>query len=287
MSTFTGTRDEAWFYLIPLGIELAGAPILQHLMKAFKSVEMDDTSALETELSAIPQHFEKMKSVLEQMYQNCDPNTFYWVIRPFLAGSDGVQKLPQGVHYEGVDPVGVYRKYPGSSAGQSALIHAFDVAFGVSHFSTGIHSATVSPLAAPGTYLSKMRFHMPKNQRATLEKFASYSSIREYVTRSSDKPLKEAFNACIDGFVAFRDAHLNMVARYIILPSKIHRKGLTGEILESLKVHVKVDMKADYHLEESDIQSPTDNTVKGTGGTDLIPFLKQTRDETIDTRIVR
>ena len=55
------------------------------------------------------------------MYEQCDPKVFFVKIRPFLAGSKGLQAFPAGLLYEGVDPEPM--QYHGASAAQSSSVH--------------------------------------------------------------------------------------------------------------------------------------------------------------------
>ncbi|GKT90352.1 indoleamine -dioxygenase pyrrole -dioxygenase [Colletotrichum tofieldiae] len=59
----------------------------------------------------------------------------------------------------------------------------------------------------------------------------------------------------------FRNKHLQIVTRYIVLPSKRAKSG------------AKVDLAS--------ASAAKDEQLTGTGGTALMPFLKQSRDETL------
>lgn len=83
------------------------------------------------------------------MYENCDPYIFYWKVRPYLAGWQNEDRLPDGLIYEGVDgndELGnpIHRKYIGGSAGQSALIQALDTVLQIEHHSTGFIKPSVN-----------------------------------------------------------------------------------------------------------------------------------------------
>jgi indoleamine 2,3-dioxygenase len=92
---------------------------------------------------------------------------------------------------------------------------------------------------------------MDKPHRDFLEFLVESPSIRAFCTKNG---LDADFHACVEGMREFRNDHIKMVTRYIILPS--------GKEVRS---------KAETSV------SP--EKVRGTGGTDLIPFLKQMRDE--------
>jgi indoleamine 2,3-dioxygenase len=85
---------------------------------------------------------------------------------------------------------------------------------------------------------------MDKPHRDFLEFLGKSPSIRGFCM---DNGLSAEFYACVEGMKGFRDDHIKMVTRYIIIPSG---RGAKKE-----------------------------EKVRGTGGTDLVPFLKQMRDE--------
>jgi len=75
-----------------------------------------------------------------------------------------------------------------------------------------------------------------------------------------DAALTEAYNAAVDALRRFRDAHLRIVALYIVGPS--HRVAPTPAAAATAEVGVGQGM------------------LRGTGGTDSIRFLKSVRDRT-------
>lgn len=154
---------------------------------------------------------------------------------------------------------GTWRKYPGASAGQSPLVHTIDVALGIVHRSmnrcpmSGMEpSCPPSPVSVcsdPGEAnpMMEMRLSLPGEYQDFIKRIGKGPSIRAYCN-SSDPELHEAFNRCCMGMKVFRDVHLQLASRYIVAK----HKGAQ---------------------------------IVGTGGTDLVPFLKQTRRETLDTMI--
>ncbi|KAI8582444.1 hypothetical protein K450DRAFT_227212 [Umbelopsis ramanniana AG] len=164
LTTYSGSVDEAWFYLVTVAIEAAGAPAIASIIKALDHVQANDEKALIADLTHINSCLADMNVALARMSEKCDPYVFYWKIRPYLAGWENMADagLPLGLIYEGVDNLWdaesdeyadmshlseaermlqQYRKYAGGSAAQSSLIHALDVAFGVEHHPTGERKA--------------------------------------------------------------------------------------------------------------------------------------------------
>lgn len=98
----------------------------------------------------------------------------------------------------------------------------------------------------------EMRDYMPAKHRYFLQHVESLANIREYVANTAaSEELTASYNLAVAKLASFRDVHLQIVARYIIAPSK--RVSTIG--------------------------------LAGTGGTELMPFLKQSRNETRDTTI--
>ena len=159
----------------------------------------------------------------------------------------------------------------GGSAGQSTLIQAFDVILGVEHFPTFGSSSSLYngsnlevqtlPPTHDGKQLkrsnipfqTKMRLYMPKKHREFLEELGKEGTLNEYVKKHSHhQELVESFNRCVEALTDFRNKHIQIVTSYIVIPS---------------------------HTEQD-----KNNEVRGTGGTSVIPFLKQSRDETLDCK---
>lgn len=160
LATYSGSLDEAWFYLVTTGIESAGARCVSAIVETIHDIQNNDTEGVLKHLTVIREGLEAMNDVLQRMYEKCDPYVFYWKIRPYLAGWENMAEagLPFGLIYEGVDSLWSaetdeyadmshlsegerllrqYRRYAGGSAAQSSLIAALDVAFGVEHYPTG------------------------------------------------------------------------------------------------------------------------------------------------------
>src|SRR5205823_4702295 len=90
-------------------------------------------------LRSFAERLDELGSILQRMYENCDPHVFYHRVRPFLAGSKNMADagLPNGVIYEDGTGNEVYRQFSGGSNAQSSLIQFFDIVLGVEHRPTG------------------------------------------------------------------------------------------------------------------------------------------------------
>ncbi|KAI9017447.1 Indoleamine 2,3-dioxygenase [Gaertneriomyces semiglobifer] len=345
MHTFTGL-DEAWFYLISIATEEAGAPALPAIVNAMKAIVRRDLSSLAANLKIIAEAIDDITKIMVRMYEKNDPHIFYHRVRTYLAGWENSEELPDGLFYEGVLPAaqdsakspaeqlpdtnhglryakgdyslqssvenlntafvdspmqGTYRKYAGASAGQSSLIHCLDVALGIEHHPTrprrpSTASANEDPstpttssapnasnTSAPTSskhinHIHEMRKYMPGPHREFIYALARGPSIRDFVhtlvNTPNDDPagadeVSRYYNRCVEGMRAFRDRHLQVVATYIVVQARKKREvGHSDLPNETKSRRVQQSLQA-----------------RGTGGTDLIPFLKQSRDETSEARV--
>ena len=98
-------------------------------------------------------------------------------------------------------------------------------------------------------YLNEMRDYMPPEHRKMIEEVESISSAKELI--DSSKSLKIKYNKCLEEIRRFRALHLEFAASYIHKQSQIKNPFGTGG-----------------------------STIKGTGGTPFMKYLKKHRDET-------
>lgn len=265
--TFTGTTDEAWFYAVSVSVEGKGVRAIQLMLECVEAIDHNDDHRVLECLAAFSEVVVELGRILQRMHERCAPSVFYHRIRPFLAGSRGMEKagLPRGIFYDEGDGKGSWRQYSGGSNAQSTLIQFLDIALGVKHQATGDKPGVDN--GKRQTYLDEMRKYMPESHRQFLEHFSTIANVQQYATSSSTSSnVHKAFRAAVDAMTAFRDIHIKIVARYIVRPSRT----LSNE--ESL---------GRKNIASASSEESTDRgELKGTGGTNLMAFLKQTRDET-------
>lgn len=109
------------------------------MSQCIEAVERGDDEAIEGHLRYITAGIQELGALLNRMHDHCDPQVFYHVLRPFLAGSKGMAAagLPNGVFYDEGNGHGQWRQYSGGSNAQSSLIQLFDIVLGVDHHATG------------------------------------------------------------------------------------------------------------------------------------------------------
>lgn len=291
LATFTGSLDESWFYLVSVALEARGGPIIQLMLEAIAAARRNDSRLVTECLHGFAERLDELGTLLQKMYENCDPHVFYHRIRPFLAGSKNMAEagLPNGVTFDTGSGLDTYCQYGGGSNAQSSLIQFFDIVLGVEHHPTGSQKKSENtspkqqtepkPSAPPSrhNFIHDMRSYMPGPHRRFLLHLASVANIREYVNdHRSDRPLTIAYDACLAMLRALRDKHMQMVSRYIIVKSHESRHS------RSLSPRAAPHQPQPLNLASSSLQSKDSDKKKlrGTGGTSLIPFLKQARDET-------
>lgn len=152
--SFTGTKDEEWFFMVSVAIEAKGAPMIRLMLDAIDTVQhakKDGADQVVDYLRDFSNRLQDIQHCLERMGEKCGPDLFFNRLRPLLAGSKNMADcgLPSGVFYDlGEGHGGMWRQYYGASNGQSSLIQAFDIFLGVEHSATG--GVKSSPSAASG-----------------------------------------------------------------------------------------------------------------------------------------
>lgn len=277
--TFTGSLDESWFYLISVAIEARAGPLVPMMIEAIGAARRGDSDKVVQCLRRFAERLDELGSLLERMYESCDPHVFYHRIRPYLAGGKNMADagLPNGVMFDDGTGEQPYVHFSGGSNAQSSIIQFFDIVLGVEHRPTGeTRDSTDSeggPHAAQHSFILEMRKYMPGPHRRFLEHVESVANIREYVNaRRKDRALVTAFDACLAMLRALRDKHIQLVSRYIIIKSResrSHSRSLSPKQSAAHRVNIA-----------NSIQRGNSKKLRGTGGTALIPFLKQARDET-------
>lgn len=271
INTFTGSIDEQWFFLVSVFFEARGARAVRAGMDAIKHAQNKDSARLIASLQQLAQVIDHLGSVMMRMEEMCDPHVFYFRLRPYLAGWKNMADV-------GLDKNGVIygneekpRAYAGGSNAQSLLIQFLDSVLSVHHYATGErpapHQKVETSEKPESAYLREMRNYMPGSHREFLAMVDRESCIREYVMANQENAeLTLSYDACLAMLKLFRDKHIQIVTRYVVLQAKQAPK--MGSLL-TLRSGLAKKKRAG--TEE-----------KGTGGTSLLPFLKQCRDETGD-----
>jgi indoleamine 2,3-dioxygenase len=279
--TFTGSLDESWFYLVSVAIEARAGPIVPMMLEAIAAARRKDVNTVVQALRSFAERLDELGALLERMYESCDPHVFYHRIRPFLAGSKNMADagLPQGVMFDDGTGEQPYVQFSGGSNAQSSIIQFFDVVLGVEHRPTGEKRSDVptpdsgAVQSPPHGFIQDMRRYMPGTHRRFLERMEEVANIREFVNSNrSNRALTTSYDACLAMLRSLRDKHIQLVSRYIIIKSRETRsssRSLSPQQAKNTRVNLA-----------NTLASGGSKKLRGTGGTALIPFLKQARDET-------
>lgn len=298
LSTFTGSIDESWFYLVSVAIEARGASTIPLMLDAIRAARDGDAATVTACLAAFAERLDDLGNLLQRIHESCDPHIFYHRIRPFLAGSKNMADagLPHGVIYEDGSIQGPesYRQYSGGSNAQSSIIQFFDIVLGIEHRPTGDSKASEQRGAhqhqPQHNFIMEMRRYMPGGHARFLGAVASVANIRAFVEErgAADKTLALTYDACLAMLRALRDRHIAIVARYIVVPSREAMRAAPGRsqspeaarTAKPAKVNLATPLSGGPRGIALDTSADKKEQLKGTGGTALIAFLKQARDET-------
>ncbi|KAH8991248.1 Indoleamine 2,3-dioxygenase [Lactarius akahatsu] len=288
LTLFTGTHDEEEFYLTSARIELCGVDALEIMRVTMDELFVGDALAarrITRYLHSLARVLDDLARLLLAIRDGCDPDTFYHSIRPWFNGADsGTRKW----FFDGLDAhpeLVLPTELSGPSAAQSPLIHALDVFLGVDHTPSPSSSPTFEPAHAhvppKVPFLVRMRAYMPRHHRNFLQHLAAAPRpLRVAVERTGSAALTDAYNAALAGLRRLRDAHLRIVALYIVGPSHRAPPASHTPALKGTPGAVKAGVFVNGTCSGS---GPT--LLRGTGGTDLIRFLKGVRDRTSEAAL--
>jgi indoleamine 2,3-dioxygenase len=255
---FTGLIDEEEFYLCSGRIELRGVEALELMRATMDEIFIGDATAVRRitdYLATMAGVINELKVLLQDVRKECDPDIYYNEVRPWFRGEDSDTERRKWV-FEGLeeDPsLAAPTELSGPSAGQSSMVHVLDIFLGVKH---------QSPSPDKPSFMSRMQRYMPRNHRLFLDHLNSNPRpLRAFVMASENAELHDAFNRVVVALKEFRDAHMIIATLYILGPARRAAKQIW-----------------------TNLAGPGE-PLKGTGGTDLVKFLKDTRSRTTETII--
>ncbi|KAM4606962.1 indoleamine 2,3-dioxygenase 2-like [Polymixia lowei] len=241
--TLPGGESCRGFFLVSLLVEMAASSGMTGAVEVMHGMEMHDLSKIQRGLLNVVQSLKNMKETFKLMHEHVDPTDFHGTLRIFVSGWRDNPMLPHGLLYEGVSKERIFLS--GGSAAQSSAIQCFDALLCIEHDGDS------------GAFLMRMRDYMPPAHRQLIETLSVCPSLQEFVLSCSNPAVCEAYDACVLALEDLRSYHLNVVAKYIIVPGS--RARATGCPLRG-------------------VGAALDET--GTGGSSLMVFLKSVRDTT-------
>ena len=291
---FTGTLDEESFYLASARIELRGVEALDLMRATMDEMFVGDDIAVRRitlYLARLAEVIHELVEILMDVRKGCDPDFFYRSVRPWFCGQDAdpagraweFEGVGEGMVEEDGNVEGEVLEKPedlsGPSAGQSALIHALDIFLGLDGGGTQMRTPPIPNAQSAGnqnrdalTLLRRMQIYMPRHHRAFLRHLvANPRPVRRLVEGGNHPELVDAYNSAVDAMKTFRDAHIRIVAIYIVGPASRQRADEAREDAGGMSVSVREGIRG--------------AALRGTGGTPLVQFLKGVRDKTAEALV--
>ena len=113
---------------------------------------------------------------------------------------------------------------------------------------------------------------MPEPHRRFLARVAEIANIKDFVNGHRDNlELSEAYNETLAELATYRNKHIQIVSRYVVIPSRAAAKKAAPQTEPGTAGRVPAE----------DVSEPVKESVAlGTGGTAPVEFLKQVRNET-------
>ncbi len=247
LNLMTGARDEEWFYLVMVDIEEKASRIYPLMIRIFENLnwnENEECFRIVVEcLKDISNIIHEIGLVIKRTRKNCSPEFFYNTLRPYLSGTE-----KHGLIYKGVSDEPLY--YAGGSAAQSSVFPVLDAFFGVNHYDK---------------YFDKIIKYMPQKHQDFVQYTREYLNLKPYIVKNKNSEIEDHFNQCLNKMVIFRKIHMGLVHSYIVNMTKSKDTNGTDGVEPS-----------------KDIEGACGTIIiKGTGGTELNGFLKNSIDDTL------
>ncbi|ORY53995.1 Indoleamine 2,3-dioxygenase [Leucosporidium creatinivorum] len=245
------------------------------------------------------------------------PAVFYWEIRPWFNGGkwfyEGV-----GEDDEDIEAGGKEMEWGGPSAGQSSLVHALDLFLGVDHTprptktaestSTSAHLPPLPPAAlakvkqsqasvpiTDSTFMVRASQYMPSFHRAFLRHLSALHlpsasnpspipSLRSLAT-TYPVQLRDSYDNAINSMKRFRDGHMGLVTVFIVTQAK--REPGKDTVFWAGWETKRLEKEAEEARRKAEDGEKVAEKMMGTGGTDLVTFLKACRDRTVEAFLGR
>jgi indoleamine 2,3-dioxygenase len=221
--SFSGTKDEAWFIKIHVAIEAVSAKAITAAQTAYhESLKNNpDASVIEQSLRAMTESLNQSIDIMHKMKDNCHPEVFWNVLRPYLGGWEKVKPAnceDAGVRFEGIQTRDTKPfAFGGPSGAQSSIVPALDTALKIKHDIDGMHKK-----------LLEFKEYMPNQHQAFILQFTN-SKIKSVAKHSSNPELIAAYDDAVSAVKRMRGAHLGLVHAYIYNPAA--NQGIPAHVI--------------------------------------------------------
>lgn len=323
-TTFTSSASERAFFLLSLLCELHAPTLLRLMSATLDESFFSDSLALPriaAHLLRIGGLIDDISGLIDAAMrgpigvdqEEIGAECFYWEIRPWFNGGKW--------EYAGVaDGRALTMEWGGPSAGQSSLIHAIDLFLGVDHSPRPSSDDAVPTRGAPmartsstasmdpesplppvptavassgpssdATFMLRASQYMPMHHRSFLLHLSSLSvpsssnphplpPLRS-LAQSNVCEIGDSFNEAVASMKRFRDYHMKIATRFIISQARREPSRKSVFWTEWNEKRVK---KAE---EDANGREQREEKHTGTGGTELVTFLKGCRERTVEAHI--
>lgn len=200
--TFSGTTDEAQFYIGASYIEHLGTPLIDNSFLLFQAIKEKNEDMTKDALKTFSITIKSMRKAFALIYSRVDPKIFYFGFRNKL------KSFEKGIIFEGVDHQ--FENLMGSSAAQSPIVRLID---------------TVFDLNKQDGFLARIPAYMKKEHRKFLDIVEVLRPVN-MMEAIKEIEAETEWNGVIDEICKFRLAHGKLAVHYISKQS--HSKGNTG-----------------------------------------------------------
>jgi indoleamine 2,3-dioxygenase len=198
-----GTKDEAWFSIVTIAIEQNSAEIIKYIKKIYNNLEIDNLENIKKYLYHLNTSLYKNITIIKSLNINtCNPDYFFYIMRPVLEGFWDKNKFPNGLILEDIDHKFLAPK--GGSAGQSILIQIIDIIYGIAFEEE------------QGEFVKEVRYYMPIKHRKFIEEFIKLPKLKDYIINKNNIELINLFNTGIYHIINYREYHLKLIYNYIV-----------------------------------------------------------------------
>ena len=206
--SFTGAHDEEWFVGIHQEIEYYFARAIPAYLNVYfraRFIPCDSgfVNAMFDCLLYAAEVSEEIVKILRRMTERCDEETYFGNVRLFYS-------VPKSLVFSGVEELGGQpQQIFGETGAQTPLQHFRLAVLGIYPQDEFFHS---------------MRKHMSYPFRKLIESLLD-SRVRIFVEQAGSRWLTKAYNRNLEAIILWREAHMELVGRYITRFGEGHGTG--------------------------------------------------------------
>ncbi len=215
---FADLPDEPGFILPHVEINAKAAPAIRASLPLLEAAANGKAELAEAFLCEIGYSVQAMVNTLAKIRKYCDPEVYYQEVRPFI------QKFT-GVVYQGVKAYkGEPQSFGGESGAQDSNLPSLDALLGIK-FNAPEDNEELKRFLY---FLEEAQKYMPVGHRRFIRFLRKNSKVRQFVTTSGRRDLKEAYNFSVEKIADFRFKHLGLAIDYIHKPMPQEAFGTFG-----------------------------------------------------------